>query len=64
MAVLCQLFKFLPVIGLKDTIQKYAESVESLPKPKSMLQVNEDPWHEKIIWEHNKKSCSQGIYKS
>lgn len=43
MAVLCQLFKFLPVIGLKDTIQKYAESVESLPKPKSMLQVNEDP---------------------
>ena len=30
MAVLCQLFKSLPVIGLKDTIQKYAESAESL----------------------------------
>ena len=55
MAVLCPLFKSLPVIGLKDTIEKYAESVESLSKPRSMLQVSEDPWHEKIIWEHNKK---------
>lgn len=43
MAVLCQLFKSVPVIGLKDTIQKYAESVESPPKPTSMLQVSEDP---------------------
>lgn len=43
MAALCQLFKPLSVIGLKDTIQKYAESVESLSKPQSMLQVSEDP---------------------